>query len=97
MTSGGGREWRELPPAKLAAGRRISSDEAASFDRPWVFAFRRKLAALGFQYQDEADPCFTNEKNVPMYHLLFFSKHVAGLTIWRGIKRIEPGGQRILF
>jgi three-Cys-motif partner protein len=93
----GGREWRELPPAKLAAGQRVSADDAMSFDRPWVLAFRNKMAKLGFQYQDEADPYFTNEKNVPMYHLLFFSKDVAGLSIWRGIKKIEPGGQRTLF
>jgi three-Cys-motif partner protein len=93
----GGREWRELPPARLAGGERIPPDEALSFDRPWVFAFRSKMAGLGFRYQDEGDPCLANEKNVPMYHLLFFSKDVAGLTIWRGIKKIEPGGQRTLF
>jgi len=29
-----------------------------------------------------------------MYHLLFFSKHDAGLTIWRGIKQIDARGQR---
>ncbi len=31
-----------------------------------------------------------------MYHLLFFSKDLAGLTIWRGVKKIEPSGQRTL-
>ena len=54
------------------------------------------MAKIGFRYQDEGDPCFTNEKNVPMYHLLFFSKDVVGLTIWRGIKKIDPSGQRTL-
>jgi three-Cys-motif partner protein len=92
----GGREWRDLPPAKLAAGRRLSPEDALSLDRPWVLAFRSKMASIGFRYQDEGDPFFTNEKNVPMYHLLFFSKDVAGLTIWRGIKKIEPSGQRTL-
>jgi len=92
----GGREWRDLPPAKLAAGRRLTADEALSLDRPWVFAFRAKMTQLGFTYQDEGDPCFFNEKNVPMYHLLFFSKGEAGLTIWRNIKKIEPSGQRML-
>ena len=65
-------------------------------DRPWVLRFRSKVFDLGFKYQDEADPCFRNEKNVPMYHLLFFSRDPTGLTIWRGIKKIEPSGQRIL-
>src|SRR6266850_1195709 len=80
----GGREWRELPPAKLAAGRRLAEDEALSLDKPWVFACRAKMKQLGFIFQDKGDPCFFNEKNVPMYHLLFFSKDEAGLTIWRG-------------
>lgn len=92
----GGKEWRDLPPAKLAAGKRLTAEEALSLDRPWVLRFRSKMAGIGFQYQDEADPYFTNEKNVPMYHLLFFSKDPAGLTIWRGIKKIEPSGQRTL-
>ncbi len=54
------------------------------------------MAGIGFQYQDEGDPCFTNAKNAPMYHLLFFSRDPAGLTLWRGIKKIEPSGQRTL-
>ena len=91
-----GREWRNLPPAKLAAGVRLSPEDLLSLDRPWVLGFRNKVAEIGFLYQDEADPPFTNDKNVPMYHLLFFSQDLAGLTIWRGIKRIEPSGQRQL-
>ena len=51
---------------------------------------------IGFVYQDEGDPYLVNEKNVMMYHLLFFSKDGAGLRIWRGVKRIEPSGQRTL-
>jgi three-Cys-motif partner protein len=89
-----GPEWRELPPAKLAAGRQLNPDEALSHDRPWVLRFRSKMADIGFQYQDEADPYFRNEKNVLMYHLLYFSRDPAGLTIWRNIKKIEPSGQR---
>jgi len=93
----GGGEWRDLPRAKLAAGKRLTTGEVMSVERPWIGAFRSKLAHLGFLHEDEGDPYFVNEKNVPMYHLLFFSKHVAGLKIWRGIKKIEPGGQRALF
>lgn len=93
----GGREWRDLPAAKLAAGRRLSPEEFEGLDKPWVERFRRKMAAIGFEFQDADDPCFKNEKNVPMYHLLFFARHPAGLTIWRNIKRVEPTGQRTLF
>ncbi len=92
----GDHDWRDLLPAKLAAGKRITPEEAVSLDRRWVSAFRSKLARLGFQH-DEGDPYFRNDKNVLMYHLLFFSKDAAGLKIWRGIKKIAPGGQRALF
>jgi len=92
----GGREWRDLPPAKLAAGKCLSPEEELSHDRPWVLSFRSKVRDLGLIYQDEGDPILLNEKNTPMYHLLFFSKDAAGLTLWRGIKRIEPSGQRKL-
>jgi len=92
----GGREWRDLPPAKLAAGKRLSPEEELSHDRPWVSSFRSKVKDLGLIYQDEGDPLFRNDKNTPMYHLLFFSKDPAGLTIWRNTKEIEPSGQRKL-
>lgn len=92
----GGREWREFTRAKLLAGKRLEPSEMMSLDPPWVLAFRAKMRKLGFVYQDEGDPCLYNQRRVPMYHLLFFSKHLAGLTIWRGIKRIEPTGQRTL-
>jgi hypothetical protein len=92
----GGREWRDLPPAKLAIGQRLSPDEAMNLDLPWVQRFRRKVADIGLHFQDEGDPCFRNAKNVPMYHLLFFSRNAAGLKIWHGVKRVEPSGQRSL-
>lgn len=73
-----GREWRDTPAAKLAAGRRLSRDEALSLDRSWVLRFRSKMVDVGFLYQDEGDPFFQNEKHSPMYHLLFFSQDPAG-------------------
>jgi three-Cys-motif partner protein len=73
----GGRDWRELPPARLAAGKRLSATEVDALDRPWISRFREKMAGIGFGAQDEGDPCFRNKKNAPMYHLLFFSRHPA--------------------
>ena len=92
----GGKDWRELPPARLAAGKRLSATEVDALDRPWISRFREKMAGIGFGAQDEGDPRFRNKKNAPMYHLLFFSHHPAGLKIWRNIKKIEPTGQRSL-
>ncbi len=62
----GGREWRDLAPAKLAAGKRLTAEDRLTLDRPWVLGFRSKMLKIGFRFQDEADPCFSNEKNVPM-------------------------------
>lgn len=92
----GDQSWRDLPRAKLAAGKELNPEELLMRDYPWVLAFRAKMMRLGFLYQDESDPVFKNEKNVPMYHLLFFSKASAGLALWRGIKKIAPSGQRSL-
>lgn len=92
----GGPEWRDLPLAKQAAGRRLTAEEADTLDRPWVQRFREKMIGIGFTYQDEGDPCFRNIRNAPMYHLLFFSRHPAGLQIWKNTKKIEPTGQRTL-
>ena len=92
----GGPEWRDLPLAKQAAGRRLSAAEADTLDRPWIQRFREKMTGIGFEYQDESDPCFRNIRNAPMYHLLFFSRHSAGLQIWKNTKKIEPTGQRPL-
>ena len=92
----GGDQWRALLHVKLVAGDPLSADDLASRDQPIIMQCRQKMAALGFLYSDQGEPYFTNEKNVKMYHLLFFSQHRAGLSIWRGIKRIEPSGQRTL-
>ncbi len=92
----GGREWRDLPEVKLAAGKKLSPQEFQRLKVPLVNLFREKMAAIGFDHQDEHDPRLQNRRNVSMYHLLYFSKDSAGLKIWRGIKKIEPSGQRAL-
>ena len=92
----GGREWRDLPEMKAAAGKKLRQEEIQSLKVPLVGRFRARMADIGFRHQDEHDPRLRNKKNVPMYHLLYFSKDSAGLKIWQGIKKIEPSGQRTL-
>lgn len=93
----GGSEWRESAQAKLAARRQLNPVEAHDLARSWVSRFQDKMATIGYRHYDHAEPLFTNRKNARMYHLLFFSRHPAGLKIWRNIKRVEPSGQRPLF
>jgi three-Cys-motif partner protein len=96
MESFWGPDWKDLPAAKLAAGKKLTPREIKSFDRPWVKTFRQKVATLGFTHQDEDAPILLTETDTLMYHLLFFSKDKAGLKIWRGIKEIDPNKQRNL-
>jgi three-Cys-motif partner protein len=91
----GGRDWRELPAAKQAAGN-VAGTTPEKIVGSLVPAFKRKLLGAGFKFQDEAVPLFTNTKNGQLYHLLYFSHDSTGLKIWQGIKRIAPGGQRTL-
>lgn len=91
----GGREWRALPVVKRLIGDHNAA-EAGTLDQSWATEFCKRVATLGYVYYD-ASPPLCNETNVPMYHLLFFSKHEAGLAIWRGISKIQPNGQRRLW
>ena len=89
-------EWRKLRRARLAAGERLTEEEIAARDQPFVLEFMSRMQTLGFQFSDRGEPYFTNEKNVKMYHLLFFSQHPIGLSLWRKVTRIEASGQRRL-
>jgi three-Cys-motif partner protein len=91
----GGTAWRQLPIAKLHAGEELTAAETERLTHSWVMAFRLRVAELGYKHHESVDP-LRNEQNAPMYHLLFFSKHTAGLTIFRGISQIDARGQRHL-
>ncbi|HET9385095.1 MAG TPA: hypothetical protein VFO67_08105 [Gemmatimonadales bacterium] len=90
----GNREWRELAVVKRLLGE-VEPSEAKRLDQSWVQAFCERVATLGYTRYGAAPP-LRNEQNTPMYHLLFFSKDEAGLTIWRGITKIEASRQRRL-
>jgi len=100
--------WSELVYVDLLAGpgRGIDRDRTAEFDGSplravkiappfdrlfFIDVDKRNIEALRQRISPD------DQSRVALYHLLFFSKDVAGLTIWRGIKKIEPGGQRTLF
>jgi three-Cys-motif partner protein len=87
----GGRDWRELPIARWAAGE-IGWDE--KIEKSLVAEFLKDVGRAGFDFCDELAPPFTNRRNAQMYHLLFFSHDQLALKIWRSVKKIAPGGQR---
>lgn len=91
----GGKDWRELPTARWAAGK-LSDEPTEKILQSFVAAFRKRVGLAGFQFQDEEVLPFSNTRNAQMYHLLFFCHGLVGLTIWQNIKRVAPGGQRTL-
>jgi three-Cys-motif partner protein len=91
----GGKDWRDLPEARRAAGA-SQEEDPEKVVKSLVSAFRQKLRDVGFTHQDEAAPLLSNTRNAKMYHLLYLSHNEKGLKIWRGIKKISPGGQRPL-
>ena len=92
----GTRGWRQTPLTQLLAGSSAPlQDPEGRLERSWVLAFCERVATLGYRHFGSIGP-LRNEQNAPMYHLLFFSKHEAGLKIWRGIGQIDPRGQRSL-
>lgn len=62
--------WRALPAAKHAAGKRLTPAEEAKLQQSMVSEFRKQMRALGFTKQDRDDPPMLNAKRAIMYHLL---------------------------
>lgn len=87
----GSRDWRQLPVAKWAAGEIVSDEK---IEKSLVAEFLKNVAKAGFDFADELAPPFANSRNAQMYHLLFFSHSQLALKIWKGVKKIAPGGQR---
>lgn len=91
----GGRNWRDQL-LKETIGIHDFTQHVSKVVGLLVKHFREQMATLNYYSKNESQPLLVNDRNSPMYHLLFFSKHKAGLNIWKGIKKIEPGGQRVL-
>jgi hypothetical protein len=87
----GGPEWRDLDSARVAAG--AATDDVVA--KTWIEAFRAKAQTLGLMSGQSA-PLISNDRGARMYHLLFFSKDKAGLTIWNNIMKVQASGQRPL-
>lgn len=64
--------------------------------------YKAKLRRLGYEetFRDDevgAEPLIRNEKNAPLYRLLFASKHRLGLEFWQKVVGRNVHGQRRLF
>jgi three-Cys-motif partner protein len=90
----GGPDWRPI----FEAHRR---GEDAFLHRHLMDHYKSRLASLGYVESvrdDEVglEPLMQNVKEVPLYRLLFASKHRLGNDFWRKILAKDPSGQRRL-
>ncbi len=81
----GTSSWEsELPLLTPDAGRLIE-------------IFKRQLSTLGYGSQDVRSEPIKNNRNLPMYYLVYASKSARGDKIWQSITKSKPSGQREMF
>ncbi len=91
----GSSEWRARARIQLRLPDPANPDQHwEEMGRPIVEMFRHGLTGLGYQeVRLGSEIVIKNTKNVPLYYLVFASKHRLGHTFWDAIRRIDPTGQ----
>lgn len=85
----GDKGWRsEYENARRSGAKRTS--------RALLDYYESKLQRIGYLYAND-EVLVRNSKNVPLYHLVFASKHPRGGDLWRKISRRTSSGQGRLF
>lgn len=86
----GGKEWRDIYAQ--------TKDYSGGIHRPLIDYYKAKLSELGYiEVKDDeevwTEPLMKNQKNAPLYRLLFASKNKLGVKFWKEITRINRSGQ----
>lgn len=73
-------------------------DSAGGYHRPLINYYKSNLQQLGYvEVKDDeeiwTEPLMRNQKNVPLYRLLFASKDKLALKFWKDITKIKRSGQ----
>lgn len=56
--------------------------------------YQDRLRSIGYEFSDSVR--ISRRDDVPLYQLVFCSRHVLGAKFWKEIKKTEPDGQRQL-
>lgn len=59
--------------------------------------FKRQLTTLGYKSEGVRSEPIKNNKNLPLYYLVYASKSERGDKIWQSVTKNKPSGQRGLF
>jgi hypothetical protein len=79
-------KWKKHPKTRDSFGFFIAQE------------FGNSMKKLGYLFENCEDMILvrSSDKNLPLYHLAFFSKHQLGLNLWREARKYAPK-QRDLF
>jgi three-Cys-motif partner protein len=56
--------------------------------------FKEQLSSLGYGSKSAPSEPIKNNQNLPLYYLVYASKHDRGDAIWKSITKNKPSGQR---
>lgn len=83
----GDSAWREEYRSMLRSGRREGS-------RVLLDAYEERIRGLGYKKKDIQDRVLVRgPRNIPLYYLIFVSKHPRGKDFWDKISLKSPSGQ----
>jgi len=88
----GDEGWRQLFPKDI---RDINQLTSTHIEKSLIGYYRKTLSKLGYGEIKSGDEILirSSQKNLPLYYLLFASKHPLGHTFWNKISKISPTGQ----
>ena len=87
----GDQRWREVYVKQGLAALKPYHRE-----RRFIDLYSENLRSLGYREIKLGDEVLikSSEKKLPLYYLLFASKHSLGHQFWSKVREIEPGGQQ---
>jgi spore photoproduct lyase len=88
----GDEGWRQLFPRDIKGLNQLTSSH---IEKSLVGYYRKNLGKLGYKEIRSGDEILirSSQKNLPLYYLLFASKHPLGHTFWNKISKISSTGQ----
>jgi spore photoproduct lyase len=87
----GDKDWRLLFPKDV---KQIDQLTDIHVEKSLITHYRKKLGTLDYKVKSGDEILIrSSHKNLPLYYLLFASKHPLGHTFWQKISSITPTGQ----
>lgn len=88
----GDEDWRQLFPKDVKGINQLTSTH---IEKNLIGYYRKNLGKLSYKEIRSGDEILirSSQKNLPLYYLLFGSKHPLGHAFWNKISKISPTGQ----